>query len=64
MISRNTFIGNMAYFSGNAVYIKTVSSSSKSNCGGISIEGNTFQNNVGLKIHNGGAVTIRCQEIN
>lgn len=60
----NSFSNNMAYFSGNAVYIRSTLkkvSILNQNCGGgVDIEDNIFTNNIGLKIHNGGALSVQC----
>jgi hypothetical protein len=63
-LNKNTFEKNMAYFSGNAIYVRpTILASSleaKQNCAGVNIIGNIFNNNIGMKIHNGGAVSAYC----
>lgn len=56
----------MAYFSGNAVYIRsTLKKTDTPNliCGGVRITENNFLNNMGMKIHNGGAVSALCNYI-
>ena len=53
----------MAYFSGNAIYIRNsmqITSNSTTICGGATIYNNTFTNNIGMKAHNGGAISITC----
>ena len=62
VIANNSFTGNMAYLSGNAVYIRTPQNDLVSNsfCGGVTLENNSFTGNIGLKIHNGGAVSFVC----
>lgn len=52
----------MAYFSGNAIYIRNSRKETDSNkiCGGINLKDNIFEHNIGMKIHNGGAVSILC----
>ena len=61
----------MAYFAGNAVYIGHVIdrfqpyASYLNTCGsGVRISANTFEGNIGLKKHNGGAIVQRCIIIN
>lgn len=54
----------MAYFSGNALYIRNTLPKTKVEthyCGGADVSGNTFENNAGLKIHNGGAISAVCE---
>ena len=67
VIYNNMFQGNMAYFSGNAIYIRNTlakaSLDSTLNCGGVNLIGNTFLNNFGMKVHNGGAVSAYCYYI-
>lgn len=57
----------MAYFSGGAIYIRNTlykyGLSATTNCGGVNLLGNNFVNNIGMKIHNGGAVAIYCHYI-
>jgi hypothetical protein len=56
----------MAYFSGNAIYIRFTKKSSDLTgiCGGgILLSYNTFTNNIGMKSHNGGAVSIVCEDV-
>ncbi len=64
IIKNNLFQGNMAYFSGNAIYIRnTVLQSGLTNqtiCAGANIIDNTFLNNIGMKVHNGGAISAYC----
>ena len=61
IIKNNMFSKNMAYFSGNAIYIKSTLSLSglnnKTICAGANIIDNTFVNNIGMKVHNGGAIS-------
>ena len=63
----NRFEKNMAYFAGNAFYISSTMRSTGlfdylQFCGaGIMIEDNVFENNIGMKRHNGGAGVIRCK---
>ena len=63
----NRFEKNMAYFAGNAFYISSTMRQTAifdylQFCGaGIMIESNLFENNIGLKRHNGGAGVIRCK---
>ena len=68
-IEGNTFNRNMAYFTGNAIYYASTKyflapntgEDSKTLCGGgLSVNRNTFENNIGLKKHNGGAIALRC----
>ena len=66
ILRSNYFANNMAYFSGNAVYIRSTllkANISFQNCGGVDLESNTFVNNIGMKIHNGGAVSASCMYI-
>ena len=66
-INDNTFTQNMAYFSGNAVYIRSTMNQSEAGtkqCGGVFLQNNTFTKNTGLKLHNGGAVSALCSYIN
>lgn len=62
IIKENKFTNNMAYFSGNAVYIRSTKRLSEPNkaCVGVHIEQSQFQYNFGMKKHNGGAATILC----
>src|SRR5438105_193066 len=62
VITNNNFRNNMAYFSGNAIYIRNTKRINKQNdiCAGIHMQMNTFINNIGMKIHNGGAVSAYC----
>lgn len=58
----------MAYFSGNAVYIRNtmVKGANQENlnstwgCAGVNLIENSFINNIGMKVHNGGAVSAYC----
>lgn len=54
----------MAYFGGNAIYIRNMINKHQINsnyiCGGVTIVENYFRNNIGMKVHNGGAITARC----
>jgi hypothetical protein len=64
VLSKNTFENNMAYFSGNAIYVRPTLLKDGMNasqiCGGVNIIGNTFDKNIGMKIHNGGAISAQC----
>lgn len=65
VIDNNSFYRNMAYFSGNAVYIRLTRNRDliDSVCGGgVLLTSNHFENNIGTKIHNGGAVSIVCAD--
>lgn len=57
----------MAYFSGNAIYIRNTmllgNITQKENCGGVNIINNYFLNNIGMKIHYGGAISAFCSYI-
>jgi hypothetical protein len=54
----------MAYFSGNALYVRAPQlNASFTQCGGVSLENNTFYGNIGLKIHNGGAISFICSDL-
>ena len=67
IIKDNIFERNMAYFAGNAFYISSTLRSTAlfdylQFCGaGIMIEDNLFENNIGMKRHNGGAGVVRCK---
>ena len=52
----------MAYFSGNAIYIRNSMKNMQNNyvCGGASILSNSFKQNIGMKAHNGGAISVSC----
>lgn len=63
IISGCTFDTNMAYFSGNAVYIRnTIKNTTRTPlvCAGVYIETSIFEDNIGLKAHNGGAIGGVC----
>ena len=66
IIKDNRFEKNMAYFAGNAFYIRNTLRTEtifdyRQFCGaGILIESNVFKGNIGMKRHNGGAGVIRC----
>ena len=64
VIRKNAFEKNMGYFSGNAIYIRNTIVKEKINstyaCGGVNLIENIFVNNVGMKVHNGGAVAASC----
>ena len=62
VIANNNFRNNMAYFSGNAIYIRNTKRYNKQVeiCAGVFLQLNTFTHNIGLKIHNGGAVSAYC----
>ena len=64
VISANNFYSNMAYFSGNAIYIRNTlykpQLSGSLVCAGVNLIGNNFINNFGMKVHNGGAVAAYC----
>lgn len=53
----------MAYISGNSIYIRNtqIVANISSVCGGVVIQNNMFDGNVGLKIHNGGAISGYCE---
>jgi hypothetical protein len=57
----------MAYFSGNAIYVRPTILKDGMNasqiCAGVNIIGNTFDKNIGLKVHNGGAISAHCIHI-
>ena len=68
-MSENSFKNNMAYFSGNAMYLgHTVNRFTDfkdylNMCGaGVHIDSNLFEANIGLKRHNGGAIRHICHE--
>jgi hypothetical protein len=65
IIADNIFNKNMAYFSGNAVYIRNTLPMRDLHklCVGVLTTGNYFGYNIGLKKHNGGAMTIVCDII-
>jgi len=63
IIYKNTFERNMAYSSGNAVYMRSTVEMTDNNyiCGLVHIELNTFLRNIAVtKSHNGGAITLAC----
>ena len=68
-MQNNIFDRNMAYFAGNAFYIRHKMRNLDlydylQFCGaGTLIEDNVFENNIGLKRHNGGAGVIRCHRV-
>jgi len=56
----------MAYFSGNAVYIRNSVHVNERGavCGGAEIIGNLFQDNIGGSVYsNGGAVSVSCKHL-
>ena len=65
----NRFEKNMAYFAGNAFYIRNTMRTMElfdylQFCGAATlIESNIFEGNIGMKRHNGGAGVIRCKRI-
>ena len=69
VIKDNRFERNMAYFAGNAFYIYNLMKSTDEEekdylqfCGaGILIDSNVFEDNIGMKRHNGGAGVLRCK---
>ncbi len=65
ILYQNTFERNMAYSSGNAVYMRSTELATNTNvCGLIHIELNTFRRNMAVtKSHNGGAITLACDFI-
>jgi hypothetical protein len=65
IIHDNVFTENMAYFSGNAIYIRLTKSYTDTSemCGGVLISYNTFLNNIGWKVHNGGAISGSCSSV-
>ncbi|CDW73143.1 UNKNOWN [Stylonychia lemnae] len=56
IINKNIFYYNMAYVSGNSIYIRTTKILQNFNeqCGGIYMNDNYFFRNIGMKKHNGG----------
>jgi len=62
ILYENTFERNMAYSSGNAVYMRSTRTiKSKNVCGLVHLEMNTFTRNMAVtKSHNGGAITLTC----
>ena len=57
----------MAYFSGNAVYIRVAKNDTDyaGVCGsGILIDNNYFGENIGTKLTNGGALSVICKHLN
>jgi hypothetical protein len=50
----------MAYISGNAIHVHGTKINHAQSCSGITIENNVFEENIGMKSHNGGAVTVYC----
>ncbi len=65
IIQGNTFSNNMAYFSGNAIYIRNTRPDMDyyEICAGFSIWSNDFTENNGLKTGNGGAISAVCDTI-
>ncbi|TNV74720.1 hypothetical protein FGO68_gene12535 [Halteria grandinella] len=64
VFKNNEFYQNMAFFSGNAVYIRSTLNKVKlieQYCGGVLIQDNILKKNIGTKIHNGGAITLICE---
>ena len=55
----------MAYFAGNAIYIGITKFSTELSklCAGVTLRGNSFSYNVGMKTHYGGAVAASCRFI-
>ena len=59
----------MAYFSGNGFYLRNYKRVGKSSidiymmCGSALITASKFENNIGLRKHNGGAATVICSLI-
>ena len=51
----------MAYFSGNAIYVRPTHNYNFEICGSITIRSNTFINNIGMKHHHGGAIAAVCR---
>eukprot|EP00347_Sterkiella_histriomuscorum_P022241 403331176 len=64
-IKGNTFTGNMAYLQGNAIFIRNtfIIANQSSICAGVHIEDSQFYQNIGMKNHNGGAVSGVCYYI-
>jgi hypothetical protein len=62
VISECIFDNNMAYFSGNAIYIRNTMRMKNllEVCSGVFIEKSIFNQNIGTKIHNGGAIAAVC----
>ena len=62
VISDCKFINNLAYFGGNAVYIRNTKKPANvaQICAGVFMESSTFFQNIGTKAHNGGAVSAIC----
>lgn len=62
IIVNNEFMYNMAYFSGNAIYIRNTILETQLTyaCAGVHIQNNYFGGNIGFKIHNGGAISAYC----
>jgi len=62
ILYENTFERNMAYSSGNAVYMRSTRTRGSTNiCGLVHVELNTFTRNMAVtKSHNGGAITLAC----
>ena len=57
----------MAYFSGNAIYIRVAKNDTDyaGICGnGILIDNNYFGENIGTKLANGGALSVICTYLN
>ena len=62
VITENTFEQNMGLMGGNAIYIRNTIRKIDQGmvCAGGYIENSIFNQNIGLKAHNGGAVSAIC----
>ncbi|CDW73676.1 UNKNOWN [Stylonychia lemnae] len=63
VISDNRFVTNFAYFSGNAIHFRGTLRYDQYNqiCGGLQIQNSEFYHNIGMKVHNGGAISAVCE---
>ena len=51
----------MAYIEGNAIFVRPTKVSAHDVCGSVTIRSNVFVNNIGMKVHNGGAIAAVCR---
>jgi hypothetical protein len=66
VLRNNDFSRNMAYMSGNAIFIQGTKRSDanlKACNTGLLADSNTFRENFGFKISDGGAISLVCAEV-
>ena len=63
VFKNNYFESNMAYLSGNSIYVRLAKRQESGSCGGVFSSQNYHYQQTGLKIHNGGAATFVCQVV-